>query len=206
LSAHDIIHKLATDARRLRLGKRLPDGATPWELVQRVRADFLFLLEQGVTLEDVAHAMGDGYSRGTLSRFCNLIEPTDYASDLDRIVRGVNQFLETIARRQEAPKPEGWVETSGARHMLLVIAKAIELQAIGLIYSDAGLGKTLTLQAAAIHPGGRAGARAPVEPLGQRPGQIPCPPAAAPRLRDHGEGSAEAHRDASRVGPGHPDR
>jgi len=71
-----------------------------------------------------------------------------------RLARQLNQFVETDARRKTVARPGGWVETDIARRMLLVIAKTIELSSIGLIYSDAGRGKSLTLQAAAaIFPG-----------------------------------------------------
>jgi len=65
-----------------------------------------------------------------------------------RLARQLNQFVETDARRKTVARPGGWVETDIARRMLLVIAKTIELSSIGLIYSDAGRGKSLTLQAA----------------------------------------------------------
>ncbi len=154
-TTHEIIERIAKASRRLRMGQRLPDGPLPWDVVQRVQADFRRVLDQpGISLTDVAEAMGEGFSRGTLSRFKNMIRPDDSTVDLDRVVRGINQFLETLARRRQVALPDTFVETEVARRILLVIAKTIELSAIGLIYGDAGRGKTLTLKAAAaIHTG-----------------------------------------------------
>ncbi|MEX0886052.1 MAG: AAA family ATPase [Phycisphaeraceae bacterium] len=152
----DILEQLARQARKLRVGRNLPShGELPWELVQQVQGDFRFMLEQpGVTLHKVAEALGPGYSRGPLSRFLNASSREQFSGDIDRVTRGINQFLETIARRREAKRPEGWVETEAARRMLLVIAKAVELCVMAIITGDAGRGKTMTMEAAAdIHPG-----------------------------------------------------
>lgn len=155
MNTNELLEKLVKDARRLRLGQPLPNGDLPWEAVQRVRSDFLKILKQpGVTIAQLAEAMGSGYSRGTLSRFKNIDSQVKRTGDLDRVVRGINRFLETIARRAEAPTPKEFVETHAAKKMLVLIAKTIELNCIGLIFSDASRGKTLTLRAAAaIHPG-----------------------------------------------------
>jgi len=157
MSSREILEKLQNDARRLRIGQRLPtgDGELPWELIKRVQDDFCFLLSQpDVTMEQVAEAMGPGYSRGTLSRFKNMTSRQNSVGDLDRVTRGINQFMETIARRRQSAMPHGFVETDVARRILVVIAKTIDICSIGVITGDAGRGKSLTLQAAAaIHPG-----------------------------------------------------
>src|SRR5690606_35760018 len=51
-------------------------------------------------------------------------------------------------------KIKGWIETAVAKRMLVLIGKTIELRCMGIIFSDAGRGKTMTLQAAAgVYPG-----------------------------------------------------
>ncbi|MEM9881400.1 MAG: AAA family ATPase [Planctomycetota bacterium] len=157
MKTRELLDNLSKEARRLHVGQKLPaNRPVTWELAQRVQADFRYLLDQpGVTIAGIAEAMGD-LSRGPLSRFRNLDKPEDFTGDLDRTVRRVNEFMETMGRRklaQTAKAPEGFVETEVARRMLVVIGKTIELSSMSLITSDAGRGKTLTLKAAeSIHP------------------------------------------------------
>ena len=150
----DILAALATDARRLRVGQRLPkEGEIPWNLVERVREDFNFMLDQpGVTMEIIGNAIG--LSRGPLSRFRNAATREGFVGDLDKTTRQINTFLETIVRRRDAKLPDGFVKTKVAERMLTVIGKTIELSSIGVICADAGRGKSMTLRAATrIYPG-----------------------------------------------------
>ncbi len=153
----ELFDQLARDARRLRVGQALPeDGKLTPEQIQAVQADLKFMLEQpGVTRLSVTDALGKGFARTSLWRFlkANPLDD-DNRADVDRIARGVNRFIETIARRSHSKLPAGFVETSAARKMLVVVEKCIELCAIGLIVSDAGRGKSMTLEAAkGIWPG-----------------------------------------------------
>jgi len=153
----ELLDQLAQDARRLRVGQALPEtGKLPPAQIRAVQDDLRFMLDRpGVTIAKVAEALGDGFSRGSLSRFLNAEPEADQSTaDLDRIARGVNAFLETLARRSESRGPAGFVETVAAKRMLTVIEKTIELCAVGLIVGDAGRGKSMTLQAAKdIWPG-----------------------------------------------------
>lgn len=154
-STAEILDRLSDQARRLRVGHKLPaDNPLPWEKIDQVRSDLVFLLEQpGVTMEQIARAMGRGFSPATLRTFRDATG-REALGDIDRVARGVNQFLETLARRNESRRPEGFVETEVARRMLTVIERTAQLASIGLIYSDAGRGKSMTLEAASmIHPG-----------------------------------------------------
>ena len=151
----EILDRLSDHARRLRVGQKLPaDDPLPFDKIQQVRNDLLFLLETpGITLEQVSRAMGKGYSTVVLHAF-KAATDRHALGDIDRVTRGVNQFLETLARRNEAKLPEGFVETEVARRMLTVIERTAQLGSIGLIYSDAGRGKSMTLEAASmIWPG-----------------------------------------------------
>jgi len=156
MSEYTILEQLARDARRLRLAVKLPAvGAVPIDQATMVRDGFRELIDvTQLDLPAVSAAMGPGFSVTKLSDFMTCGDLTRYRGDLDRITRGVNQFMETLARRAEDRRPEGWVETEVARKMLLVVAKTVELQAIGLIVGDAGRGKSMALEAASsIHPG-----------------------------------------------------
>ena len=70
--------------------------------------------------------------------------------DLLDYVDGINAYIETYERSQDTPRPNGFIETGVAVRMLSLIKNAVELRTMGLIYSDAGRGKTMTLQAAAM--------------------------------------------------------
>lgn len=155
-SNSDILSKLAEEARRLHVARKLPaDDPLPWEWVSRVQEDFRrFLEETGMSQSQVVRKMGAGFSGPVISSFLAMKKDSDYIGDRDRIVRGINNFMEIHARRANAPRPAGWIETEVARRMLVLIGKTIELRAMGLIYSDAGRGKTMTLEAArGIYPG-----------------------------------------------------
>jgi hypothetical protein len=152
----EILDRIGEDARRLKVGQRLPQAdPIPWEIIARVREDFDFMLGQpGLTMEMIGKALGPGYSRGSLSRFRNCTSREDYGPSIDKATRAINEFLELIARRRSSKLPSGFVETDVAKRMLVVIGKTIELASIGLIYADAGRGKSMTLKAAStIYPG-----------------------------------------------------
>jgi len=152
--ANDILKLLAADARRLRMSRKLPqpDQPIPYDLVRLVQEDFdQFLTVTGLTLADVARRMGRGYSGPTLSGW-RAFDPSsdrEFKGDLDRITRGLNEFMEQFAAQQLAPRPEGFVQTNVAKSILAVVRRAIELRSMATITSDSGRGKTMTFQAAA---------------------------------------------------------
>lgn len=133
-----------------------PDGTPiPWDTIQSIIAAFRKLREEtGMSLQVCARKLGEGFSVSVLSTFSSLTRCEDFVGDLDRVARGINRFVETEVLRREIPPPAGYVETEVARRMLTLIRHTIRMRSIGLIYSDAGRGKTMTLEAAlAIHPG-----------------------------------------------------
>lgn len=145
-----ILSQLEQDARRLHVARPLPDGPLTWQWLSQVRDDFKrFVSTYEFTLTDVARRMGRGYSASVLSNFQNIKSPGTHIGDVDRIARGLNQWMETYCKSLDTPRPKGWVETAVARRMLALIRNAIELCEVGVIYGDAGRGKTMTLEAAA---------------------------------------------------------
>jgi DNA transposition AAA+ family ATPase len=152
----ELIEELAKEARQLKIGQKLPEhDPLPWEKIAAVRDDFSFLVEQkGVTIQRIGEALGPGFSRGPLSKFRNIEKREDFPGDVDKMARALNQFMETLVRRKQSKRPAGFVETDVARRILTVVGKTIELNSIGLIYGDAGRGKSMTLEAAKeIHRG-----------------------------------------------------
>lgn len=152
----ELIEELAREARQLKVGQKLPENdPLPWEKIEAVRGDFDFLVRQkGITIQRIAEALGPGFGRGPLSRFRNIQKREDYPGDVDKMARALNSFHETLVRRKQSKRPAGFVETDVARRILLVCSKTIELCGIGLVYGDAGRGKSMTLKAAQqIHAG-----------------------------------------------------
>lgn len=151
----DILDQLQEEARRLRVARKLPEGKLTWDWIARVQEDFrAFKEKHALSLHDVAKRLGSGYSASVLSQFLSMASDQDYIGDIDRIVRGVNAFMEQFARAKDSPRPAGFVETRVAKRMLTTVHNAVELRAIGLIYGPSGIGKSLTLQAAhAMFPG-----------------------------------------------------
>jgi DNA transposition AAA+ family ATPase len=147
----DVLSRLAEDARRLRVARQLPGkGPIPWQKVHAVQQDFeRFITDTGMSLQQIARRMGAGCSVTVLSAFRHLRSDDDHVGDRDRVVRAVNQFMEDHARAREVPRPDGWVETDVALRMLTLIQNTIAMRSIGMIYSDAGRGKTMTMRAAA---------------------------------------------------------
>lgn len=152
----EILDLIARDERRLRVGQRLPaEGPIPWDTIQLVREDLAFVLQQqGVTIPKICAALGEHYTPKLIGRFRQCSNRDNYPGDIDQAARAINGFIELIARRSEAKLPDGFIETEVARRILLVVSKTIELASIGVVYADAGRGKTMTLNAAAaIHQG-----------------------------------------------------
>lgn len=157
-SAIELLDELARQGRLQCVGQVLPaDRPLTWSQVERVRDELKLVLDQpDVTMDTISKALGEGYSRGTLSRFINLRSAEECDGQTEHHARTINAWLETIGRRREVKerRPHGFVETEVARRMLAVIGKVNELCTIGLILGDAGRGKSMTLEAAQlIHPG-----------------------------------------------------
>lgn len=143
----DILDQLAQDARRLRVARKLPDGPLSWDWIQRVQADYeAFLDAEGLSQVKIAKSLG--VSAGTLSSFRNMAREDEYIGDRDKIARALNEYMERYARGKEVPRPDGLVSTQVAERMLSLIRNTISMRSIGLIYSDAGRGKTMVLKAA----------------------------------------------------------
>lgn len=152
----EILDLIAQDERRLRVGQRLPsDGPIPFDTIKLVREDLAYVLtQQGVTIPKLCAALGEPYTTKLITRFRHCSTRESFEGDIDEAARAINGFIELLARRSEAKLPNGFIETEVARRILVVVSKTIELASIGVIYADAGRGKTMTLQAAAaIHKG-----------------------------------------------------
>ena len=178
MSTSKLLDQLAAEARRLKVGQKLPaEDPIPWEAIERVRDDFRYLLDNSsVTITALAEAAGD-LSRGPLSRFRGCTSRQDFNGNLDHTARRVNQLMETLGRRALASvsdRPDGFVETEVARRILLVVSKTVEMQAMGLITSDAGRGKTLNAAGRRGHPPPAACTSASAATRGRRPGWPGC--------------------------------
>lgn len=123
---------------------------TPPEIEQVARDARRFFKERRISTEALSRSLGDKCSAPVLSQFFN----GHYKGDCERIARAVNAHMERLAQTAEVRRPAGFVETEVARRILAVVRTAVETCCIGEVVGPAGVGKTLTLQAAAaLYPG-----------------------------------------------------
>lgn len=102
---------------------------------------------QGKTQSDVARSLG--VSVAAVSQFL----AGSYAGNVARLADKVKRLLELESQRAVAPKRPGFVRTSIAQAVLDVAEYAHINGDLGLVYGDAGVGKTMALQEyARTHP------------------------------------------------------
>lgn len=161
MSTTEILDNLQDNARRLKLGLKLPDAdPIPWPVIEQVQRNLAEFLDQpGVTMVAISRASGlEGQrpiGRWTLRSFLKYTCREDHPTGtLDRVVRRINGFMELMAQRESRRLPEGFVETKVAERMLLIIEKSTQLCSMAVIVGDSGRGKSLTVEAAkGIYPG-----------------------------------------------------
>ncbi|MFM9959220.1 MAG: AAA family ATPase [Phycisphaerales bacterium] len=147
-----ILDQLAQEARIMKQARMLPQtGPLTPQQIEQVRADFIeFTREQKISNSRVSKALGKGFSQATLSKYVNGKD----SGDAEGITRALNQWMEDEAYARQVRGPDGFVETDVAVRMLATIRTAKIQQVMGLIYGPAGVGKTMTAQAArALFPG-----------------------------------------------------
>jgi len=147
----DLLAELRDAARQLRLGRQLPmSGGISDEAWFAIQADFRRLLElEGVHMEKVAAAMGEGFSPATLRSFRDAdARPSASKGEGDRVPRALNAFFELIAQRAEAKLPAGFVRTRVAERALTVIEQASIHGFVALITGPPGIGKSMAIEAA----------------------------------------------------------
>lgn len=123
---------------------------TPQEIEQVARDFKRWAKEHRRSFASVSKSLGEGFSPTVLSTFSNSI----YKGDAERIARAVNAYMEREGRTADVVKPAGFVTTDVAERILAVVYAAVHARAMGLITGSAGVGKTMTLKAAAqMYPG-----------------------------------------------------
>ena len=158
MSSHDVLFLLQAEARRLRVGRSLPaEGELDWPTIRAIGDDLQQLhAAPSVTWNGLAAGMGHIVTGETLRRFAGAQSRDELPApaSASSLARRVNTQLELLARRHEGRLPGEFVETRAAQMMLAVIRKCSEWGSMGLITSDSGRGKSLTLRAASeIMPG-----------------------------------------------------
>lgn len=141
-----VIARLEEDARKLTLARKLPEGPLSPELIAQISDDFkAFTNEHQISLAQVSKELGEGFSPTMLSTF-TAVREGKFAGDMQRIARGINAWMDQRRRRAAIPMPVGFVETTVAKRMLAVISNTVRMEAIGLIYGPAGIGKTTVME------------------------------------------------------------
>lgn len=149
-----IIELLAQDARVQRRARMLPTDRplTPDE-INNVARDFrAWADEKKIAAGRVSKDLGEGYSPATISQFLN----GNARGDMERIARGLNEYMERRSAAVEVSLPTNFVETAVARQILQVVRTTILAAGsgeeargtFGLVRGPGGTGKTMTLVAA----------------------------------------------------------
>lgn len=158
MSNHDVLSLIQAEARRLHVGRSLPpEGELDWPTIRAIGDDLQQLhAAPSVTWNGLAAGLGHIVTGETLRRFAGAQSREDLPAQASAssLARRLNTQLELLARRNESTLPEDFVETRAAQMMLAIIRKCNEWGSMGLITSDSGRGKSLTLRAASeIMPG-----------------------------------------------------
>lgn len=149
-----IIEQLAQDARVVRRARMLPVDRplNPAELDQVAKDVKGWLDEQNIAITRVSKDLGEGFSPATISQFLN----GHAKGDMERIARGLNEYMERRSVAKEVALPADFVETHVAKQILTVIRTTILASGngpdargtFGLVRGPGGVGKTMTLTAA----------------------------------------------------------
>lgn len=137
----DILDAIAHDARVLRRARMLPTDRplTPPEIRQVAKDVKEWMAESGFSLGAIEKALGEGYSKTTVSAFLK----STYSGDCEKVARGLNTFMEQQVQRAEVATPQGFIPFVVAKKMLAVCKHACDFSAVGLIVACSGVGKTM---------------------------------------------------------------
>lgn len=112
---------------------------TPPEIRQVARDVKEWMEESGFSLSALEKALGDGFSKTTISAFLK----NTYKGDCEKVARGLNAFMEQQVQRAEVATPQGFIPFAIAKKMLAVCKHACDFSAVGLIVGASGVGKTI---------------------------------------------------------------
>lgn len=142
-----ILDRLAQEARIMHKARMLPQsGPLKPEQTEQVRQDFIaFTRENNISHKTVSRALGGGFSKSTISLWLS----GKYDGDVDRVTRAINQWMEDEAVARAFRRPDGFVETEVVTKMLAAMKMARTQGTMALIHGPAGVGKTMTAEAAA---------------------------------------------------------
>jgi len=115
----------------------------PDEIAQVARDFKSWLKQTRRSNARVSKALGEGFSESTLSQFTNGL----FKGDMEKVARGVNEYMERETRTEQVQRPAGWVATEAANRMLAVGRATVNGRGMGLIVGPAGVGKSMVLEA-----------------------------------------------------------
>lgn len=130
----------------MRKARMLPNDRplTPDEIDAVARDYSKFRRELRLTHKAVSRELGEGFGPSTLSEF----ETGAKRGDKEKVARALNQWMEHRVRDAEVARPRGFVVTQVAKEILSVVHSLRTTGGFALVSGPAGVGKTLTLQAA----------------------------------------------------------
>lgn len=110
------------------------------EREKTIRGVLNYLKESGKSQNELAKAVG--LSSGVISGFLS----GKYSGNTKKIIQKLSSYLNLSDQRERAIKKPGFVETSVSSDILAVLNYARVNQDIGLVYGEAGLGKSVTIK------------------------------------------------------------
>lgn len=116
---------------------------TPADLKQVARDVKEWMDENGIKLSTIEHALGDGFSKTTVSAFLK----GTYTGDREKVARGLNAWMEQQVQRAEIAVPHGFIPFNVAKRMLGVAKHACDRCKIGLVVGPSGCGKSMCAEA-----------------------------------------------------------
>lgn len=140
-----VMNALEQDAQVIRAARKLPmTGPLTKDQIDKARQNALDYMEQNELSRKVV-AKGIGISVSVVSEALS----GTYRGSVDEVIRKINAWVEQHARGKDSDRPQCFVSTTVARHMLRIIQDAIRTRSTAVIYGPAGVSKTtICLEAA----------------------------------------------------------
>lgn len=143
-----VLNALEQDAQVIRAARKLPmTGTISPEQAEDARLNAInYIKANELTRKTVAK--GIGLSVSVVTEALN----GKYKGDSTDVIRKINNWVEQHARSKDSDRPQCFVSTTVARHMLRIIEDTMRTRSTAVIYGPAGVSKTtICLEAARVY-------------------------------------------------------